>query len=48
MERTSLFIGHYSSQELNIDSSSSYNLPLAYIIIGGLFFFLSLIFLVHR
>eukprot|EP00118_Oscarella_pearsei_P018054 m.182734 g.182734 ORF g.182734 m.182734 type:complete len:866 (+) comp39295_c0_seq49:160-2757(+) len=48
MENTYLFIGHYSNQALVINSNEAYNLPLAYIMIGGLFFLLSLIFLVHR
>lgn len=53
MENTVLFYGYYSSSDLNVDIKvvqdyvSSYNLPLAYILVTSVYFVLSLVLMVR-
>jgi hypothetical protein len=47
LEDTSLFVGAYENTRLT-ENGYSYNLPIAYVIIGGIFFFASLSLLVIR
>ncbi|XP_062508865.1 transmembrane channel-like protein 7 isoform X2 [Corticium candelabrum] len=48
LENTALFMGAYENTELDISGSGNYDLPLAYVIIGGLFFFISLFLIVVK
>lgn len=41
-------MGAYENTELDISGSGNYDLPLAYVIIGGLFFFISLFLIVVK
>ena len=54
MENTILFYGYYSSMDLNVNIDGisnyvkSYDLPLAYIVVTGCYYIISLIMMVQQ